>query len=866
MRWTVSKKIVVLGVIPTLAAIFFLCMVLIDKIRVKADVDEVKELCQYVIQASKLVHELQKERGSSAVYLGSGGSKMKNELEENKRNTDKAISSYQNSMQSFDPKQYGTEFDSKLTSVTNQLNDLQGKRSAVASLSIPKEEAVRYYTTTIQCFIQSFENVTLQANHPQLSTPVSAYVNFISAKELAGIERAVMSGIAAGNKPIGSSELAQWMTAWKGQEQLLHNVEYLASNELSSFYKSNLTGQVVDKVSNIRNLLVEKAGEGNFGIAGDEVFDAATQRIDVLKNIEEFQANEIQHISGVISSDATQAVILYSIIGGASIALVCTLIFFTVRAITKPLNKMTSLADDFSKGNIDRVVDVHQKDEIGDLADAFRNMQVTLKSILKELGDLIQAINEGMLDTRSNKSEYTGSWGELLQGVNGLVEAFVSPINVTSDYVNRIAKGDIPEKIATEYKGDFNKIKTDLNMLIDAMNDVTHLSEKMAVGDLAIEVRKRSPQDKLMQALGMLIDAMNDVTHLSEKMATGDLTIEVKERSPQDKLMQALGSMVNKLNEVVTNVQTVTDGVSSGSQELSSSAEQLSQGATEQAASVEEVSSSMEEMTSTIRQNADNAQQTEKIAKKSAEDAKEGGDAVAKTVSAMKEIAGKISIIEEIARQTNLLALNAAIEAARAGEHGKGFAVVAAEVRKLAERSQTAAGQISHLSSSSVEVAERAGQLLSKIVPDIQKTSDLVVEISAASSEQNKGVEQINKAIQQLDTVIQQNASASEEASATSENLANQAQELKDAIEFFTTKSTKKANDKDVAAEKRTPAAPIHKTSVRHIQKAAKPHPGNGERLVAAVKQGGFALEMGDGHNNGGDGEDAEFERHSLRK
>ena len=827
MRWTVSKKIVVLGVIPTLAAIFFLYMVLIDKIRVKADVDEVKELCQYVIQASKLVHELQKERGSSAVYLGSGGSKMKNELEENKRNTDKAISSYQNSMQSFDPKQYGTEFDSKLTSVTNQLNDLQGKRSAVASLSIPKEEAVHYYTTTIQCFIQSFENVTLQANHPQLSTPVSAYVNFISAKELAGIERAIMSGIAAANKPLGAGELAQWLTAWKGQEQLLHNVEYLASNELSSFYKSNLTGQVVDKVSNIRNVLVEKAGEGNFGIAGDEVFDAATQRIDVLKNIEEFQANEIQHISGVISSDATQAVILYSIIGGASIALVCTLIFLTVRAITKPLNKMISLADDFSKGNIDREIDVHQKDEIGDLADAFRNMQVTLKGILKELGGLIQAINEGMLDTRSNKSEYTGSWGELLRGVNGLVEAFVSPINATSDCVNRIAKGDIPEKIATEYKGDFNKIKTDLNMLIDAMNDVTHLAEKMAVGDL---------------------------------------TIEVRERSPQDKLMQALGSMVNKVNEVVTNVQTVSDGVSSGSQELSSSAEQLSQGATEQASSVEEVSSSMEEMTSTIRQNADNAQQTEKIAKKSAEDAKEGGDAVEKTVSAMKEIAGKISIVEEIARQTNLLALNAAIEAARAGEHGKGFAVVAAEVRKLAERSQTAAAQISHLSSSSVEVAERAGQLLSKIVPDIQKTADLVVEISAASSEQNKGVEQINKAIQQLDTVIQQNASASGEASSTSENLANQAQELKDAIEFFTTKSAKKANDKEVAAEKRTPAAPIHKTSVRHIQKAAKPRSGKGERLVAAAKQGGFALEMGDGHNNGGDVEDAEFERHSIRK
>ncbi len=827
MRWNVGKKIVVVGVVPTLAAIFFLYTVLFEKIQVKVGADAVAELCKYTINASKLAHELQKERGASAIYVGSGGNKMKNELEEDKRNTDKALSSYQSFLASFDPKQYGAEFSSKLTSVTNQLNDLHGKRSAAASLSISKEDAVRYYTTTIQCFIQSFENVALQANHPQLSAPVSAYVNFISAKELAGVERAVMSGIAAGNKPVGSGELAQWMAAWKGQERLFNNFEYLASKEVVTFYKSNLAGPIVENVSRIRNVLLEKAGEGNFGIAGEEVFDAATLRIDTLKSIEDYQSNEIQRLVGTVSSAAMRAVTTYSIIGGAAIALVCTLIFITVRAITKPLNKMISLADDFSKGAIDRDIDIHQKDEIGALADAFRNMQVTLKGILKELGGLIETVNEGMLDTRSNKSEYTGSWGELLRGVNGLVEAFVSPINVTSDYVNRIAKGDIPEKIAKEYKGDFNKIKTDLNMLIDAMNDVTHLSEKMAVGDL---------------------------------------TIEVRERSPQDKLMQALGSMVNKLNEVVTNVQTVTDGVSSGSQELSSSAEQLSQGATEQAASVEEVSSSMEEMTSTIRQNADNAQQTEKIAKKSAEDAKEGGDAVAKTVSAMKEIAGKISIIEEIARQTNLLALNAAIEAARAGEHGKGFAVVAAEVRKLAERSQTAAGQISHLSSSSVEVAERAGQLLLKIVPDIQKTSDLVVEISAASSEQNKGVEQINKAIQQLDTVIQQNASASEEASTTSEKLANQAQELKDAIEFFMTKSTKKANDKEVAAEKRTPAAPIHKTSVRHIQKATKPHPGNGERLVAAVKQGGFSLEMGDGHNNGGDGEDAEFERHSLRK
>lgn len=231
--------------------------------------------------------------------------------------------------------------------------------------------------------------------------------------------------------------------------------------------------------------------------------------------------------------------------------------------------------------------------------------------------------------------------------------------------------------------------------------------------------------------------------------------------------------------------EEAADNVASGSQQMSSSSEEMSQGATEQAASAEEASSSMEEMSSNIRQNADNAQQTERIAQKAAEDAKEGGFAVEKTVTAMRDIAEKISIIEEISRQTDLLALNAAIEAARAGEHGKGFAVVASEVRKLAERSQTAAGEISTLSGSSVEVAEKAGKMLSKLVPDIQKTSELVQEINAASNEQNTGADQINRAIQQLDLVIQQNASTAEEMASTAEELAAQAEQLQGSVAFF---------------------------------------------------------------------------------
>jgi len=290
----------------------------------------------------------------------------------------------------------------------------------------------------------------------------------------------------------------------------------------------------------------------------------------------------------------------------------------------------------------------------------------------------------------------------------------------------------------------------------------------------------------------LAVTPVRNVRKLLDNVAAGDLTVKGTTKTEDDIGQTILGinHMVEKLNNVVGHVRTATGHVVTNSQELSNSSETMSQGATEQAAAAEEASASMEQMTSSIKQNADNALQTEKIAVKTAVDARDGGKAVSEAVGAMKDIANKISIIEEIARQTNLLALNAAIEAARAGEHGKGFAVVASEVRKLAERSQIAASEISQLSVSTVNVAEKAGDMLAKIVPDIQRTAELVQEISAASNEQNSGAEQINKAIQQLDQVTQQNASASEEIASTAVELSVQAKQLEDAISFFKTSNS----------------------------------------------------------------------------
>jgi methyl-accepting chemotaxis protein len=488
-------------------------------------------------------------------------------------------------------------------------------------------------------------------------------------------------------------------------------------------------------------------------------------------------------------------------------------------AILLPIGEGNRILAQISAGKIDELIAQTYKGDHERMKQAVNNVAAVLQALQKEMARLTEASKDGQLSDRGRPDQFQGAYAEIVRGVNNTLDALITPLNVSADYVDRISKGDIPPKITDVYKGDFNTIKENLNLLIEAMHTVTAAAEEIA---------------------------------------RGNLTIRIQERSDQDKLMQALTSMVEGLTRTMLDIKSVAGEVSSGSQALSTGSAELSQGASTQAASAEEASSSMEQMVSNIKQNADNAQQTEKIAVKSAEDAKEGGRSVVEAVNAMKEIASKISIIEEIARQTNMLALNAAIEAARAGEHGKGFAVVAAEVRKLAERSQKAAGEINQLSASSVKVAEKAGEMLERLVPDIQKTAELVKEISAASNEQNTGADQINTALQQLEKIIQQNASASEEMASTSEELSSQAEQLISTINFFQIADSVKPAAMAMRAEPKAAPKPIARVGNGHPPAPQGSKPA-GTVAGKSRKNGkaGFSLSIGT-H----DPLDGEFERY----
>jgi len=423
---------------------------------------------------------------------------------------------------------------------------------------------------------------------------------------------------------------------------------------------------------------------------------------------------------------------------------------------------------------------------------AVHKIEPVLEQVVQETNKEMTKISEETGTSTTIKS--TIAMAVALGGiVIGVLVALIITRSITVPLHNalmvneQLALGDVDVKMETGRKDEIGAMLAAMQRVVENFKNTSGMAERIALGDLDVQAKILSEKDVLGKALAKMVENLKQTAAKAEQIAEGDLRGDVALLSDKDSLGKSLSAMITKLRQVIGDVRIAADQVASGSQELSSSSEQVSQGASEQAASVEEISSSMEELASTVAQTADHARQTAAIATKTAADAVAGGKAVGETVVAMQHIAEKIELIEEIARQTNLLALNAAIEAARAGEHGKGFAVVASEVRKLAERSQVSAQEIKGVASSSVQTATNAGKLINDIVPQIQKTAELVHEIDAASNEQARGIDENARAIQQFDQVIQSNSAAAEEMASTSEELTAQAAQMQDTIAFFKT-------------------------------------------------------------------------------
>jgi methyl-accepting chemotaxis protein len=462
----------------------------------------------------------------------------------------------------------------------------------------------------------------------------------------------------------------------------------------------------------------------------------------------------------------------------------------------------------------DRVVCLKQLKIIGDMyavnivdtTHKARNGNIAWAAARKNVDEAVKTIDEQW--TAYTSTFLVEAENELIAELRPLKQKADSSLAVLRDILLKEDLARIAEFSVADLYPAIDPVSEKISRLVDVQlvvaKDVYEKGRALYRSDFLISLASIGAGIMLSLALAYLIirrlltqlgGEPASVMRIAAEIAAGNLAVEMSlNRGKGTGIYASMADIVEKLKRIVAEIQASAGNVSSGSREISGAAQDLSQGTTEQAASAEELSSSVEEMSSAIRQNAENSLAAEGISMKSAGDARTGSGSVAQTALAMREIAGKIGIVEEIARQTNLLALNAAIEAARAGEAGRGFAVVASEVRKLAERSQGAAKEISELSGMSVSVAEDAGALIQALVPHIQKTSEVVQEITQASREQSAGAEQIGAAITQLDAVIQRNASASEELASMAEELDRQARSLVDTLAYFKLPSELAAN------------------------------------------------------------------------
>ncbi|NOQ30792.1 MAG: hypothetical protein GQ570_06685 [Helicobacteraceae bacterium] len=760
---SVKNKIIGLIVVPTVIVAYLMLSSALNEFLHYQQMSKIKNVAILSTKISALVHETQKERGASAGFVSSKGKKFDKILTLQRKNSDLKITQLHHYLKTFNTQDYSTEFQEELKEALKHLTMITQIRDGVSSFIIPLAKVLNYYTTMNSEFLNTISTISLLSSNDRLSKELIAYSNFLLSKERAGIERAVMSSTFASNN-FEKGMFAKFIRLTYEQDAYADTFIKVSNLKTKQFFKDTLKGNSVDEVERMRSIARNKASEGNFGVDAQYWFDTITSKINLLKDIEDFQSNTIINSSETLSDQMYTSFLKYIIMATIIIVLMITLGYATanqiVTSLTKVRDGMQSFFDFLNrKVHTANKIELNQNDEFGYMANML-NQNATIieenekkdRAMIDSATLAISAINRGDFTHIIENEASTPQLNELRVLINSAIVVVKGGFEDIEQALTKVSSGDLNAQITTEYEG----------LYLDLKNSTNNIAQTL---------------QKLFAEAGATLEAM----------AKGDLKIVIKSDYKGD--FAVVKNSINDFNSSFSKIISDINGSSSkmkiASDDVTATSSEISQSAAKQSLSVEKTTTAVTHMSDSIAQNAKNTVMTNAMAEDASILASEGGKSVLKTVEAMEMIAEKITIIEEIVYQTNLLALNAAIEAARAGEHGKGFAVVAAEVRKLAKRSQIAAAEISEITSESVAVSRKAGELINQVVPKIEETSSLIKDISKASNEQDEGITQISHAMTELDRVSSANTQASKELSSSSKELNTQANSLADLVNYF---------------------------------------------------------------------------------
>jgi len=836
---SLKSKLILIAAIPALALLYFAGSGVFEKLSLSKEMVKLESLVDVSVKIGALAHEMQKERGMSASFISSNGAKFASELPGQRANTDKAVEVFQTTLKSFNAGSYSDELKTRLESALSNLSELGAKRGIVSALGMDATQSSAYYTKTIGSLLDVPAQVSTLSSHSGISRLAFSYSSLLKAKERAGIERALLSTVFVADH-FTPDTLSRFLKNSSAQEVYTDMFFAYALDSQKEFYKAKVSGSAVDEVVKIKKIAMDKGSEPGFGVDPVYWFKTVTEKIDLIKEVENKLADDLLGTAGKLESDARFMVIFFIVLTGLSVLITILLTFFIGRGVLRSINKLQQVASAIADGDLSSSIDLQQKDELGNLFRSMNTMQEQLLTrITKEHNDrdkfmrakvALDRITSNVMiaDNERNIVYMNPAVLAMMQHAESDIRKVIPKFdsakllgtNMDTFHKNPAHQQQLLVQLSSTFRSEIHIGCRTFNLTANAIineegqrigsvvewkdrtaevaieQEVARVVSGAVLGDFNQRIDEADKEGfflQLAEGVNELMETsstgLNEVVRVLGALSRGDLTETITNSysGTFGQLKNDSNSTVEKLKEIVSQIHEASETINTAAKEIAAGNNDLSYRTEEQAASLEQTAASMEELTSTVQANSQNAKQANQLAVGATEIAGKGVQVVGQVVSTMEEINESsrkvvdiISVIDGIAFQTNILALNAAVEAARAGEQGRGFAVVAVEVRNLAQRAAAAAAEIKGMIGDSVEKVEDGTKLVAQAGKTMEEIVSAIRSVTAIMSEISAASMEQTSGIEQVNQAIGQMDDVTQQNAALVEQAAAAAESLEE--------------------------------------------------------------------------------------